>query len=105
MHTELRRPGVTLELLHLEYLARYRDGYRYSAFCRHDLRWVVRQRGSMRLVHRAGEKTFVDDSGKKPHVVDPATAARSPWGRSHNEGSIRVSQRYLGAFQGFSWVI
>ena len=35
MHTELRRPGVTLELLHLEYLAAQPDGYRYSAFCGH----------------------------------------------------------------------
>ena len=35
IHTELRRPGVTLELLHLEYLAAHPDGYRYSAFCGH----------------------------------------------------------------------
>ena len=35
MHTELRRPGVTLELLHLEYLAAHPTGYRYSAFCGH----------------------------------------------------------------------
>ena len=30
MHVELRRPGVTLELLHLEYLERHPDGYRYT---------------------------------------------------------------------------
>jgi transposase len=35
IHTELRRPGVTLELLHLEYLTAHADGYRYSAFCGH----------------------------------------------------------------------
>jgi transposase len=35
IHTELRRAGVTLELLHLEYLQAHPDGYRYSAFCRH----------------------------------------------------------------------
>jgi hypothetical protein len=29
MHTELRRAGVTLELVHLEYLATHPDGYRY----------------------------------------------------------------------------
>jgi hypothetical protein len=29
IHTELRRPGVMLELLHLEYLADHADGYRY----------------------------------------------------------------------------
>ena len=34
LHTELRRNGVTLELLHLEYLEQHPDdGYRYSAFC------------------------------------------------------------------------
>src|SRR5262245_12904187 len=34
MHAELRRPGVTLELLHLEYLEQHpEDGYRYTAFC------------------------------------------------------------------------
>ena len=29
LHTERRKPGVTLELLHLEYLERHPDGYRY----------------------------------------------------------------------------
>jgi len=30
MNRELRRPGVTLELLHVEYLAAQPTGYRYS---------------------------------------------------------------------------
>jgi transposase len=33
IHQELRRTGVTLELLHLEYLAEHPDGFRYTAFC------------------------------------------------------------------------
>src|SRR5436309_5740149 len=33
IHAERRRPGVTLELLHLEYLERHPDGYRYTRFC------------------------------------------------------------------------
>jgi len=73
MHTELRRPGVTLELLHLEYLQQHADGYRYSAFCRHYRTWLATQRRSMRHVHKAGDKLFVDYSGKKPVVVDAAT--------------------------------
>ncbi len=75
MHTELRRPGVTLELLHLEYLAVHPDGYRYSAFCGHYRRWLAQQRTSMRQVHRAGEKTFVDYARQRPSLVDPATGA------------------------------
>jgi len=30
----------------------------------------------MRQVHRAGDKLFVDYSGKKPCIVDPETGAR-----------------------------
>src|SRR5512147_707982 len=33
LHTELRRPGVTLLLLWEEYRARYPDGYGDSCFC------------------------------------------------------------------------
>jgi transposase len=73
MHTELRRPGVTLELLHLEYLAAHPDGYRYSAFCGHYRRWLAGQRCSMRQIHKAGDKTFVDYAGQRPHVVDQTT--------------------------------
>ena len=71
IHTELRQPGVTLQLLHLEYLARHPTGYRYSQFCEYYRRWVKRQRRSMRQVHRAGEKLFVDYAGQRPHYVDP----------------------------------
>jgi transposase len=75
MHTELRRVGVTLELLHLEYLQQHPAGYRYSAFCAHYRDWLARQRLSMRQVHTAGEKLFVDYSGKRPDIVDPDTGA------------------------------
>lgn len=73
IHTELRRSGVTLELLHMEYLEQHPDGLRYSAFCEHYRQWKNRQRLSMRQVHKAGEKAFVDYSGKKPQIVDPQT--------------------------------
>ena len=33
LHAERRMPSVTLELLHLEYIERYPDGYRYTQFC------------------------------------------------------------------------
>lgn len=73
IHRELRRTGVTLELLHLEYLAAHPDGYRYTAFCNRYRTWLGRQAVTMRQVHRAGEKAFVDYSGKKPHFFDPLT--------------------------------
>jgi transposase len=73
IHTEYKRPGVTLELLHLEYLAEHEgeDPYGYTAFCGRYRRWLKARGLSMRQVHRAGEKAFVDFSGKKPRVFDP----------------------------------
>src|SRR5206468_1885566 len=73
LHAERRRPGVTLELLHLEYLEQHPDGYRYTQFCEVYRRWVQRRGLSMRQVHRAGAKLFVDYAGKKPTIVDAAT--------------------------------
>ena len=78
MHRELRRPGVTLELLHVEYLAQHPTGYRYSAFCARYRAWRARQRPSMRQVHRAGEKAFVDYAGQRPTIVDAMTGEIMP---------------------------
>jgi transposase len=78
VHRELSRVGVTLQTLWVE----YREGaataaplkpYEYSRFCDLYGRWRAKLVVSMRLVHRAGEKLFVDYSGKKPRIVDRAT--------------------------------
>lgn len=73
MHVELRRAGVTLQLLHLEYLERHPDGFRYTKFCEVYRDWLKRRSPSMRQAHGAGDKVFVDYSGKKPHYVIQAT--------------------------------
>lgn len=76
MRAELRRPGMTLELLHLEYLREHPDGYRYTAFCDVYRRWLAKRSVSMRQHHKAGEKAFVDYSGTRPHVFDPGSGER-----------------------------
>jgi transposase len=76
IHTERRRVGVTLELLHMEYLEQHPSGYRYTAFCDHYRQWLKQRQLSMKQEHLAGEKTFVDYSGKKPHYIDPKTGER-----------------------------
>ncbi len=78
IHQELKRPGVTLQRLHLEYLQRHPEGYRYSQFCRHYHHWARTLAPTMRQVHRAGEKAFVDFSGKRPMIVDVATGELVP---------------------------
>ena len=79
VHSELHKTGVTLQLLWSEYqesVAARGDGskpYQYSQFCELYCAWRVRLKPSMRRVHRAGEKAFVDYSGKKPRVTDAHT--------------------------------
>jgi transposase len=73
LHAERRKPGVTLELLHLEYLEQHPDGYRYTQFCEVYRGWLARRGLTMRQVHRAGDKCFVDYAGQKPRLVNPAT--------------------------------
>jgi transposase len=78
IHTERRQPGVTLQLLHLEYLERHPDGYQYTQYCDIYRRWLRRRGLTMRQVHRAGEKSFVDYAGKRPALTDPTTGERIP---------------------------
>jgi transposase len=73
LHAERHQPGVTLELLHLEYLEQHPGGYRYTQFCELYRRWLHRRGLSMRQVHHAGDKCFVDYAGKKPRLIEAAT--------------------------------
>ena len=73
VHQELKRPGVTLQLLWLEYRGVHPTGYAYSHFCARYRHWARSLKPSMRQVHRAGEKMFVDFSGKRPSLLDATT--------------------------------
>jgi transposase len=73
LHTQLRRPGVTLRLLWVEYREANPDGYAYTQFCEHYREWAQHLQPSMRQVHKAGEKLFVDYAGQTIPVVHPQT--------------------------------
>lgn len=47
IHTEITRPGVTLQLLQLEDLDRYPDGFRYCGVCELYRAWPRRRRVAM----------------------------------------------------------
>lgn len=70
---ELRRPAVTMVILWDEYRKIWPDGYGYSRFC--ELLRAFQQRLSpvMRQHHVAGDKVFVDYSGKRLEITDPLT--------------------------------
>jgi transposase len=73
VHRDLRRPGVTLSLLWEEYRAGAADAFRYSWFCELYNEWTRRVTLTMRQVHIAGEKLFVDYSGHTMEVIDGRT--------------------------------
>jgi transposase len=52
LHVELRRVGVTLQLLHLEYLEQHPNGFRYTAFCAHYNGWLAVQKLRHPLISR-----------------------------------------------------
>jgi len=74
IHRELKRPGVTLQLLWEEY-HQQRGGlaYKYSSFCIKYREWAASQKRSMRQVHVGGEKLFVDYAGQTVPIVNPTT--------------------------------
>jgi transposase len=73
VHRELRRPGVTLLLLWEEYRAIHSKGYGYSRWCELYRSWEARLSPTMRQVHAAGERLFVDYAGQTVEVVDGST--------------------------------
>jgi transposase len=73
IHLELRKKGVTLRLLWVEYLEKYPQGYGYSQFCQLYRDWAGQLKPTMRLDHKAGEKLFVDYTGQTVPVIDPST--------------------------------
>ncbi|MET0105085.1 MAG: IS21 family transposase [Sedimenticola sp.] len=79
IHQELKRKGVTLQLLWGEYVARYEERtYRYTQYCHRYREWRKRQRRSMRQLHRAGEKLFLDYCGPTVDIVDRTTGEAHP---------------------------
>ncbi len=68
---ELRRPGVTRELLWQEYRLEHPDGYGYTQFCEHLRRQVAYRDLTLALDHEPGEVLMVDFAGKKMEWVDP----------------------------------
>ena len=85
IHRELRRPGVTLQLLWEEHRGAHPDGYGYSRFCELYRAWEGRLSPTMRQLHVAGERMFVDYAGTTLEVVDGTT------------GEVRSCQLFVAA--------
>jgi len=72
VYQDLKVKFVTLELLHEEYGKDYPEGhYGYTWFCNQYKAYAKKLSPSMRQVHKAGEKVFIDFSGVKQAITDP----------------------------------
>ncbi len=73
IHAELKRPGVTLQLLWEEYRVAAPGGLSRSWSCECYRQWEKRLSPVMRQTHGAGEKVFVDYAGTTIDIVNPET--------------------------------
>jgi len=70
---ELRRKGVTRQLLWQEYRAKDKDGYGYSQFCEALNVHVKHSKLTLALNHPAGRTMMIDYAGQTIDYVDPIT--------------------------------
>ncbi len=74
VHHELKRKGMTRQLLWEEYHAKYPNrSYCYAQYCVHYKKWLATQKRSMRQLHKAGEKCFIDYSGQTMPIINGRT--------------------------------
>ena len=70
---ELKRKGVTRQLLWEEYKSKYTDGVGITQFVWHFSQWKARISPTMRQEHKAGDKLYIDFAGKKLSFFYKAT--------------------------------
>ncbi|MBW1895168.1 MAG: IS21 family transposase [Deltaproteobacteria bacterium] len=73
IHNELKKKGVTLQLLWYEYKQNNPGGYQFSYFCELYQNWAKKLDIALRQRHNAGEKLFIDYAGHTVSVHDPKT--------------------------------
>ena len=76
IHHEMHRKGMTLMLLWEEYQAEFasQKTWRYTQFCEHYRNFAKKLKRSMRQIHRAGEKLFIDYAGPTIGLTDDSRA-------------------------------
>jgi len=73
MEQELKRRGVTRQLLWKEYRIQEPEPYGYSQFCYHYKQWSRSVNATAPMPHKSGDKLFIDFSGGKLGVINRDT--------------------------------
>lgn len=87
---ELRKKGVTIQLLWEEYFKKHPDGVSMTHFKRHLFRWKSRISPRMKIEHKAGDKLYIDFAGERITIFDKETNEAQP---------VEVFVAILGASQ------
>ncbi len=87
---ELKRKGVTRELLWEEYKRDHPDGLGKSQFKHYFAQWKAQVNPTMHMEHKAGDKLYVDFAGDKLGILDEQTGELQP---------VEVFVAILGASQ------
>ncbi|MGD0343112.1 MAG: IS21 family transposase [Bacteroidales bacterium] len=74
MEKELRKTGVTRQLMWEEYISKHPDGIKRSQFNEHYNRWCKKVNPVMHMSHKAGDKMYVNYAGKTLQLVDKDSA-------------------------------
>jgi len=70
---ELKRRGVTRQLLWEKYQKTQDEAFGFTQFCKYYKRWKKQVDPVMHIDHKAGDKVYVDYAGEKLYFVDPNT--------------------------------
>jgi len=74
--TELKKTGVTRQLLWQEYLLQHPNGYVYSHYCYHLNQYLKDKNVAMHLEYTAADTLMIDFAGKKQYYIDVSTGER-----------------------------
>ena len=91
MVKELRRKGVTLQLLWEEYLRAHPDGYQNSQFCYHFHRWVFGSEATLRYALQSDELYAARRGDADFNRIDIPEAERGVW---------RAEEEFISAIRG-----
>lgn len=75
---ELKKPGCTLYQLWLEYKDQHPETYQYTQFTHYYRQWSKNFNVSYKLTHKAGEKAYIDYTGKHLYYVDRESGNMTP---------------------------
>lgn len=87
---ELKRKGVTRQLLWKEYKTNHPDGVGLSQFKHYFSQWKAQVNPTMHMEHKAGDKLYVDFAGDRLEIINEQTGELTP---------VEVFVAILGASQ------